>query len=295
LLFAYYESSLVVEFVVQQYGLDSLKAILRDLRDGTEINHAIAAHTAPMPNLEKQFEKFAREKADNLAPGADLNKPPEDRDGAAFALWKTTHPHNYYLKLEEVEKLIDAKKWEDAKPAVESLVKIYHGERREDNPLWLLALVERNLNETNEEFATLQQFATQETDFQELNVRLIDLCAARQDWPDEIKYAKQLLEINPLIIAPYQALAEAGAATGKNDEAIEAYRKVLLLDPPDPAEAHYQLARLLHSRGGAESEAKRQVLQALEDAPRFREEQRLLLEVEGPSRVNSYKPNEYRE
>ncbi|HEY3914161.1 MAG TPA: tetratricopeptide repeat protein, partial [Verrucomicrobiae bacterium] len=29
LLFAYYESSLVVEFVVQQYGLDSLKAILR--------------------------------------------------------------------------------------------------------------------------------------------------------------------------------------------------------------------------------------------------------------------------
>jgi hypothetical protein len=56
-----------------------------------------------------------------------------------------------------------------------------------------------------------------------------------------------------------------------------------LLDPPDPAAAHYQLARLLHARGGSESEAKRQVLESLEDAPRFRDAQRLLLEIEGHS------------
>jgi uncharacterized protein HemY len=42
---------------------------------------------------------------------------------------------------------------------------------------------------------------------------------------------------------------------------------------------HYQLARLLHARGDSEAEAERQVLQALEDAPRFRDAQRLLLEI----------------
>jgi tetratricopeptide (TPR) repeat protein len=86
-----------------------------------------------------------------------------------------------------------------------------------------------------------------------------------------------------LITAPYAALAEAGAASGKTGEAIDAYRKLLLLDPPDPAEAHFQLARLLHAQGGSETEARRQVLQALEEAPRFRDAQRLLLKIEGPS------------
>jgi tetratricopeptide (TPR) repeat protein len=283
LLFAYYESSLVVEFIVQQYSPDTLKAILGDLRDGSEINRAITAHTAPLPELEKRFAAFAREKAKSLAPGADLEKPPEDRDGPAYAVWEKTHPNNYYLKLEQAQKLIDAKNWTDAKPALESLAASYHGERRAANPLWLLALTERNLKETNAELATLQQLAGQESDFVELYVRLIDLCAAREDWPGEIKYAQLLLAVNPLITAPYAALAEAGAASGKTDDAIDAYRKLLLLDPPDPAEAHYQLARLLHARGGSEAEARREVLKALEEAPRFRDAQRLLLEIESRS------------
>src|SRR4029077_8327721 len=38
LQFAYYESSMVVEFLVQRFGLESLKAILRDLGEGTEVN-----------------------------------------------------------------------------------------------------------------------------------------------------------------------------------------------------------------------------------------------------------------
>jgi tetratricopeptide (TPR) repeat protein len=92
-----------------------------------------------------------------------------------------------------------------------------------------------------------------------------------------------LLQINPLICAPYRALAEAGVGSGDQAQAIDAYRKLLLLDPPDPVETHFQLARLLHARGGAESEAKRHVLQALEDAPRYRAAQRLLLEIEATS------------
>jgi tetratricopeptide (TPR) repeat protein len=97
-----------------------------------------------------------------------------------------------------------------------------------------------------------------------------------------------LLAIDPLISLPYRALAEAGVAAGKNDQAITAYRKLLLLDPPDPAATHFQLARLLHARGDSEDEAKRQVLQALEEAPRFSDAQRLLLEIEsaGPGKAN---------
>ena len=140
--------------------------------------------------------------------------------------------------------------------------------------------MERNLQQTNAELAALVKLSSGESDFVDLEVRLIDLYSAQKDWPAVIDHANRLLAINPLVSIPYTALAEAGAATGKTDVAISAYRHLLLLEPADPAQAHYELARLLHARGGAEGEAKRHLLQALEEAPRFRDAQRLLLEIE---------------
>ncbi len=283
LQFAYYESSLVVEFIVQQFGLGKLKQILLDLRDGEEVNQAIAKRTVPFTDLEKQFAAFARARAEKLAPGSDLDKPPGEAGDLERLAWEKLHPDNYYFKLHQARELMDAKNWTEAKPVLESLAASYHGEHGAENPLWLEAVAERNLHDTNAEIATLQKFAAQEADFVDLYVRLIELAGERKDWPAEAKYAGRLLEINPLIVAPYRALAESGIASGNQEQAISAYRWLLLLSPPDPAETHFHLARLLHERGGAESEAKRQVLRALEEAPRFRDAQRLLLEIEAAS------------
>jgi tetratricopeptide (TPR) repeat protein len=178
-----------------------------------------------------------------------------------------------------VGQLMEAKDWAKAEPLLESLAASYHGEKGAENPMWLLAVTQRNLMETNSELATLQKFAPQESDFENLDARLIELYEAQSNWPEVAKYAEQLLAINPLISLPHRALAEAGIATGNSDQAITAYRKLLLLDPPDPVDVHFQLARLLHARGSSEGEAERQVLQALEEAPRFRDAQRLLLEI----------------
>jgi tetratricopeptide (TPR) repeat protein len=280
LLFGYYESSLVVEFIVDQFGLDALKKILGDLHDGVEINPAIAAHTAPLPELEEKFAAFVRDRAEKLAPGADLAKPPETHSEAERAAWALVHPNNYYIDLQKAEGLMRLKDWARAKPALEALVHIYHGESKADNPLWMLAVTERNLRDTNAELATLQTFAQQESDFAELFNRLVELCGQRKDWVSVTNYCERLLAINPLSAAPYRALAEAGGALGNHEMAISACRKLLALDPPDAAETHFRLATLLHQRGDSEAEARRQVLQALEDAPRFREAQRLLLDLE---------------
>jgi len=144
-------------------------------------------------------------------------------------------------------------------------------------------VTERNLHEPNAELAALKKVAEKESDFVDLYRRLIDLSSAAKDWAGTTKYANLLLAVNPLIAAPYEALAQAGDALGQKEQAIAAYRRLLLLDPADPAEVHYQLARLLHERGNAEAEAKRHVLQALEETPRFREAQNLLLQIEGHS------------
>jgi len=283
LLFAYYESSLVIDFIVQKFGLDSVKKILTDLGDGKEINVAIPAHTIPLPEMEKQFAAYATDLAKNLAPGINLDKPPEPGSDTEVTIWEKSHPDNYYLRMRNATKLMEAKNWTQAEPLLESLATDYHGEKGAANPLWLLAVTQRNLNETNAELATLQKFAMQETDFVDLYARLIELSEQQNDWPAVTKYANRLLAINPLISLPHRALAEAGVALGNSKQAITAYRKLLLLDPPDPSEVHFQLARLLHARSGSEAEAERHVLQALEEAPRFRDAQRLLLEIKDKS------------
>jgi tetratricopeptide (TPR) repeat protein len=280
LQFAYYESSLAIEFVVQQFGLDTLKAILADLRNGEELNRSLADRTLPFTELEKQFAAFARARAEHLAPGVDLDLPPSDASPTGLAAWEKSHPHNYSLELEQARGLMDSNRWAEARLLLESLAMAYHGEKRGENPYWLLAATERRLGHTNAELAALRRLALVDLDFAELYERLIELSEAQNDWASVETWGERLMAINPLISAPHVALAKAGDALGHRSEAIAAYRHLLLLQPPDPAEVHYQLARLLHAQGGMETEAKRQVLEALEDAPRFRQAQRLLLEIE---------------
>ena len=279
LQFAYYESSLVVEYLVEKFGIESLKKILGDLRDGKKINDVIAAHTAPLPELEKEFAAAVTERAKKFAPGVDVEKPPGRGSNLDVAVWKSTHQNNYYMRMDNARELMQEKKWAEAKPVLEALVDSHHGESRAENPLWLLAAVQRNLNETNAEWATLERFAKQETGFASLSLRLIELAEERKDFVAMTKHAEQLLAINPLLSSPHRALALASVALGKNDQAISAFKKVLLLDPPNPAEVHFELARLLNARGDSRADAKRHALQALEEAPRFRDAQRLLLEM----------------
>ena len=83
--FAYYESSLVVEYIVQRFGFNALKQILTDLGNGVNINDAIARHTEPMDKLEKDFAAFATDRANNFAPGLDWRKPDEETASATPA------------------------------------------------------------------------------------------------------------------------------------------------------------------------------------------------------------------
>ena len=114
-------------------------------------------------------------------------------------------------------------------------------------------------------------------DATEADLRLTELAQQAGDWAAEETFAERFLAVNPLVIPPYRFLAEAEEKLGKPAEAIAANRTLLLLNPPDPAEVHAQLARLLWRTH--DSEARRQVLQALEDAPRYREALALLLEI----------------
>jgi tetratricopeptide (TPR) repeat protein len=313
LQFAYYESSLVVDFLVQRFGTDKLKAILRDLGEGVEINQAIEKHTAPMAKIEKEFAGFARERAEKLAPGLDWEKPEfltklaergrgrkarsrtagpvrtnaddfinrygvsTNSSATTLAEWITSHPTNFYALTERAGRLIEGKKFQEAKAPLQKLVELYPAQTGGDSAYAMLAVVHRALGETNAERQVLAQLAEKDDAAAEAYSRLMELGIAAQDWPAVIQNAQRYLAVNPLVPSPYRFLAQASERAGEPQSAIPAYRALLQLEPADPAETHFRLAQLLDRSG--DPAARRHVLQSLEEAPRYRAALQLLLEI----------------
>ena len=285
LQFAYYESSLVVEFLVDRFGLESLKKILLDLGEGKPINPTIEAHTAPLKTIEKDFAAFAQARAESLGAGLDWKKPDEEDVAKDDAKWMEKYPKNYWVLLQKARLLLKEKKWLEAKVPIQTLLESYPDQTGSDSAYLLLAAAHRGLNETDLERQALNRLAQLDADVIEAYLRLMELTSSAQDWKATISQAERYLAVNPLVPAPHRYLGHAQEALGRSQEAIESYETLPRLDPTDVTDVHFRLAKLLHATG--QPDAKRHVLQALEEAPRFREAHQLLLAIVGQGRPES--------
>ena len=281
LQFAYYESALVVEFLVEQYGRASLKAILADLAKGDEINTALSRRTGPMKRIEKEFDAFAKKRARDLAPKADWKQPEKDQldptDYKALTDWLAKHPNNFWALTLCAKALIADRQWDQAKETLEKLIALYPQYTGDDNAYQLLAELHRHLGETDLEQQVLDKLATNSSDAVQVYGRLIEMAEEKEDWQQVVKYGEKYMAVYPLLAKLYRQLGHAREALGRDEEAIGSYKRLLLLEPPDPVDVNYRLGRLLQHRNP--SEAKRHVLMALAEAPRFRQAHRLLLEI----------------
>ncbi|MGD9856072.1 MAG: hypothetical protein AB7U20_14100, partial [Planctomycetaceae bacterium] len=281
--FAYFQSSLVVEFLVEKYGFDALRAVLADLAAGLPINESLPRHTAEPPELEGEFVEFARSRAADLAPDVDWSTPElagRIAGGDSEALlrsWVDAHPHNLQGLAAFADVLIDNEQWAEARETLLRMHQLYPTHAGDDSPLRKLAAVARKLGESDAEREALEQYAAIDADSTETFLRLIELATEPGETESLERNALRLMGVNPLTKHPHQALAAAAEQNGDAQEAITAYQSLLLLAPDDPSSVHFRLAKHLWAIGEAEG-ARRHVLQSLEHAPRYRDAQRLLLE-----------------
>ncbi len=279
LMFAYYQSSLVVSYVLERFGADKLRAILTDLAAGKRINDAIAAHTEPMEKLDKDFSEHLRNVAlKNFGALADWEElKPEDvnlSDPASLASYRKEHPQSLPALRLHVAALVDQERWSEVITAADQLIQLVPEDSGADGGYQLKALALRKLNRIEEETAVLRVIAERESDAMSIFLRLLELDLPRQNWPEVQTNAQRAIALNPFLRTPQQALAEAAEAGGLKDEAIAAYRRVLILEPATAAMTHFKLAQLLREKD--EVMAKRHLLDSLALAPRFREGHELL-------------------
>ena len=285
LQFAYYESSLVVEYIIEQHGLDTLKQILVDLGRGLPINECLERTTGSLAALDEDFAEYARNRATNWAPDADFSDPelPRSADLETLAKFVEEHPKNVAALQQYATRLVAAEQWETANEILTRFIELFPERTGSEAALAMLVRVHREQDNTDAERETLERLVALQDNAWEASLRLAELANERKDWATVLTHVERVLSINPLIPAPHRYLADAGERGGDDQRALAGLLALAEMEPFDPAALSYRTAKLFYRTGQTDS-ARRHVLQALEEAPRYRDAQRLLLAiVEGPT------------
>jgi tetratricopeptide (TPR) repeat protein len=182
--------------------------------------------------------------------------------------------------------MMDNESWANARELLETLIDEGTYFPDPENLHRLHAHVCRELGDEEAEKASLLTIVSHQADQLPAVRRLLDLAQADGNWAEVAQWSDAWLAIDPLGATPWRARLEAHLALDEPTVARAAGETLLRLDPPDRAAIHFQLASLLEPSDS--SAARRHVLQALEEAPRFREAYELLDRITAPAVSNSH-------
>ncbi|QJE94363.1 tetratricopeptide repeat protein [Luteolibacter luteus] len=268
IMLGYYHSSLVAEYIVRTFGMEAMRAILADLSTGKPVDEAIAKHTKTA-NLEKDFLEYAKKIANSYGPDLDWT-PLEDEEYVAYredpAKWVAANPKRYAATMMLVSALTEERKWQDSKDLLEKIIAAEPNNRESFNPYMSLALACRGLGDEAGERAALLKLLSIDSNVSDAAARLLEL-GGTMSAAERAAHGDQMLQTNPFQEKAYRTLAAAAKESGDPRRTREALESLLALEPRDAGRLHYELATLL--RKSDPVPARRQVLQALEENPRF--------------------------
>ncbi len=126
IMLGYYQSSLVVEFIVGKFGIESMRGILKELSSGVPMEKAFETHTLPLSKLNSDFKKFARKLAE--AYGSDIDWTPlSDTEYKQYRddpeNWVSENPKRYAAIMMLASKFLGEGNWQGAKDLMEPVIK----------------------------------------------------------------------------------------------------------------------------------------------------------------------------
>jgi tetratricopeptide (TPR) repeat protein len=269
IMFGYYHASLVVEYIVRTFQIDAMRSILADLSTGQPVSNAIAKHTKPIDQLEKDFLDYAKKIAAAYGPDLDWS-PLDDAEYVAYrndpAAWVAANPKRYAATMMRVSALTEERKWQESKNLLEKVIAAEPANREAFNPYWSLALACRGLNDEAGERAALTKLLSIDSNVSDAAARLLEV-GGTLSAAERAAHGDQMLQTNPFQEKAYRTLAAAAKESGDARRTREALESLLALEPRDAGRIHFDIATSL--RKSDPKESRRQVLKALEENPRF--------------------------
>ena len=279
--FAYYESSMLVEYLVTVHGMPALNAILTDLNAGIQINDALDRHTSGLDVLEESFAAYLNIQAMAFADGIDYETEalaeasPVDPESAQQFLQE--HPQNFPATLLYASLLMKAKRLDEAEEVLRKLIEQVPQDDSTNGPRRMLAEIYKRRSQTDLEMQTLTEHMQRSADDLDAALRLQELCEQQKQLDRVVELGRTIFAIDPFQSAALIRTAAAAESLGQTDIAVSQLSSLLQIQKDDAARLHFRIAALL--KPSVPDDARRHVLLSLAQAPRYRDAHKLLLEL----------------
>ena len=282
---AYFQASVLVEHIVEEYGESTIHQLLRAYGDGFETEAALEQVGLDFDTLQASFDvavetrfgelRRAMREPDEWLPESE----PSDRLAALREL-VTEYPGSFPVQMALGRSLRAAGETDAAKTAFEKAVTLAPMATGASSPHLPLADIAAEQGDRAVAMAHLE--AHLEHDHRDIDAAR-QLAALAEEAGDAARMRRAyelIIEVDPFDLIPHQALGRLAMARDDHVAAAREFEVTLAIGPLDRVAAHVDLAES-HLAGDRLDEAKRAVIAALEIAPTYERAQELLLQIVG--------------
>jgi tetratricopeptide (TPR) repeat protein len=253
---SYLQAGLVCDFIASEFE-NGLRDVLKAYADGASPADAIERGlNLPVEEFDERFT-------------AELH----ERYGAAL-----DNLDAFEELIRQAQVALEEKRFDDTLGIADEAIALYPDYIGDGSPHLAKAQAAAGLGDAEVELDALSRYWRQGG----RNVPAMHALARRLVERDQLAQAadvqRTVVRTAPLVGSHHAFLGEQLRKLDVHDEALSEFRAVLALGPHDRATAHYNVAAALHALDQGDA-AKRELLQALEIAPRFKPALALLLEM----------------
>jgi cellulose synthase operon protein C len=258
---SYFQAGKICDFINEKWGWDTLLAMLHDFAANDDTATVVRKELKVEPEeFDKQFLAWLEAATKNVVDHFDQWKE------GLKALAEASRAKDYDKVLKEGPAVRDwFPDYVEDHNAYEALAAAY---LEKNNKPAAVAELERYVKVGGRNPETLKKTA--------------NLLREAGKAKEAAAVLDRLNYIYPMDAAAHQTLGDLWLEQGNAAGAIREFRAVVAYKPIDPAKAHYDLARAYRQSHQIE-QAKDELLAALENAPGYRQAQKMLLELSGES------------
>ena len=266
-ILSYYEASLVCEMIEKEFGPKALTSMLVAYRDGLTTPQVFERVLKLTPQqMDAKFDAYVRARF-----ASPLRAIVAGDSGKAVR-------GDFVTAMRSGADFLQKKQADSARAALERAESLFPDYAGPSSPAEYLAGLANERGDYKEALAQVTRITTRNETAWDANLLEVQLREKLGDSAGVRVPLERLIWISPYDVDLHVKLAELASRAGDHRTALRERRAIVALNPPDPIEARYQLAKELAAAGDAAA-ARKELLAVLEQAPSFEKGQTLLLEL----------------
>ena len=281
---AYFEAGQICHFVEEKYGFNAILEMLRGYKERRKTPEILQqALKLSEADFDREFNAYVQSKIGGYVKTLEpMWKSPMTGPIAADDLVKRAeeNPSDFAANTRAGLAMFAAGNHDKAIPLLKRSIELFPFQAEDGNAYEALAEIYEKRGDKAAQAEMLDALIKLDENNYEALKKLAQLKLDAGDKTRALELLKMSFFVNPF---EHTAHAMAGGLhldRNENDLAIREFQVALAANPPNIAEAHYNLARAYHASGKTR-EARRAVLKSLEAAPGFDKAQELLLKITG--------------